>query len=186
MKRTRTGMVMTAGALAAAIVALVVSQSGADSIPNAGGMSDTAVAEHQAKIDAHYRELQQAGLVNPRPTPESAGLKDEPPADAWEGGLVSDPEYPGSGWSFTTAWISSTDATNLAVYAGAPLSDPKSPALVVVQQDRATYEVSKILTTPDTTGPLRIVDGPDGRNRLTIANGNGDLMTFDLTDMAFD
>lgn len=56
--------------------------------------------------------MQDSGAESPKPKPESPGPKEEGPSTAWEPGLFVDPEFPGSGWMFTTEWVGVTDAVN--------------------------------------------------------------------------
>ena len=82
--------------------------------------SDQAIANRQAAIDQHYSDLQKAGQSDPAPKPadpENAGPKTGL-ADPWDSGITDDPEFPGPGFSMTTEWSTSTDVSNMAVYAG--------------------------------------------------------------------
>jgi hypothetical protein len=161
------------------VVAVVAIASVALSAAGSNDVSDAAIAREQQQITDHYASLADVSPAEKPSNPESAGPS--PTIDsAWEQGLTKNPEYPGPGYVLTTEWVSSSETTNTAVYAGSSVDNGQRGLILVVTEDRNTYDTeSKAFPAPDGIGPLTITGGTD--TTVNLQDAKGQSIQFDLS-----
>ena len=172
--------VIGGGALAVLLVTVI-------GVLAARGTGVTAVDQAQQlreEIDQHYEDLQASGEVDPAPKPDNPQeLAPSPQPETWPEGVFEDGEYPSGDYVFQNRWGGIMNGSDVSVYAGAFASDPKQGLLLVWTRSESTYEVTTKEYPTDRPGPLRIESAKG--TVLTLSDGAGDVLTFDVASDTF-